>query len=352
MLRLAPDYPTARDRFLDAVRRRDARLTSHPHPRRGLHDEELAVDVAEVGPADAERVVVVVSATHGVEGYCGSALQTDLLDGLDEVELGADRLVLVHAFNPYGFSWVRRVNEDNVDLNRNFVDWSTSLPATPEYDEIAHLLVPTSWTPEEQQRTTDELMALALDVGLDRFQEIVSSGQYSQPTGIFHGGDGPVWSHRWLRAWASAALASAGEVIIIDLHTGLGPWGHGELIGSTPVDDPVHERATALWGDVRSMVDGDSVSAELSGDWTLAAPELAPEAAVTAVALEFGTVDVIAVLQSLRADAWLHAHGDPTGPDGEVVRAQVRAAFADDDPAWIATCRERFREVLGQALGG
>ncbi len=126
--------------------------------------------------------------------------------------------------------------------------------------------------------------------------------------------------------------------------------GHGELIGSTPVDHPVHERAATIWGDVRSMVDGASVSAELSGDWTRIAPELAPQATVTAVALEFGTVDTITVLQSLRADAWLHAHGDPTGPDGDAIRAQVRAAFADDDPEWIATCRSRFREVLQQAM--
>lgn len=350
VLRLAPDHRTARQDFRRAAQQPGVGLTSHPHPLLGLHGEELAVDVAELGPADAAHVVVVVSATHGVEGYCGSALQTDLLTDVEPRAWDDTGVVLVHGLNPYGFSWVRRVNEDNVDLNRNFVDWSQPTPGNHDYDAIADLLVPVEWTAEEQQRTTDELMARAADVGLERFQEIVSGGQYSRPTGLFHGGDGPVWSHRWLRQWAETALAAADRVEIIDLHTGLGPWGHGELIGSTPVDHPAHERATAIWGDVRSMTDGDSVSAELSGDWTRIAPELAPQAVVTAVALEFGTVDTITVLQALRADAWLHAHGDPTGPDGEVIRAQVRAAFADDDPAWIATCRDRFREVLGQAL--
>lgn len=350
MLRIDPDYQTARRRFLTAASDAGLDITSHPHPLRGLHDEELAVDVVEVGSADAEHVVVVVSATHGVEGYCGSALQSDLVADLGHLVLGDVRLVLVHGFNPYGFSWVRRVNEDNVDLNRNFVDWSAPVPDNGDYDELADLLVPESWTAEHQQRSTDELMARALDVGLERFQEIVSGGQYSRSDGIFFGGEAPVWSHRWLREWSSTALATARQVEIIDLHTGLGPWGHGELIGSTPVEGEAHRRASAIWGDVRSMVDGDSVSAELSGDWTRIAPELAPEATVTAVALEFGTVDTITVLQSLRADAWLHAHGDPTAPEADPIRAQVRAAFADDDPEWISACRARFREVLGQAV--
>ena len=49
---------------------------------------------------------------------------------------------------------------------------------------------------------------------------------------------------------------------------------------------------------------------------------------------------------------WLHGHGDPTGPDAPAVRAQVRAAFADDDPAWIAACWPRFHDVLTAALRG
>ena len=58
----------------------------------------------------------------------------------------------------------------------------------------------------------------------------------------------------------------------------------------------------------------------------------------------------LSVLQALRADAWLHAHGDPTGEAAPAIRAQVRAAFADDDPAWLAKITERFAEVSDAAL--
>ncbi len=89
------------------------------------------------------------------------------------------RVVLVHAFNPYGFSWVRRVNEDNVDLNRNFVDWSQPPPANEDYGGLAHLLVPDDGTTTRSRSTTLQLLAYAEEVGFARLQEVVSGGQYT-----------------------------------------------------------------------------------------------------------------------------------------------------------------------------
>ena len=142
----------------------------------------------------------------------------------------------------------------------------------------------------------------------------------------------------------------------MDLHTGLGPWGVGELISSDGPDDPAYQRAVSWYGDdVTSLEAGDSVSAKLAGEWLPHVAARLDGTEVTGVALEFGTVDAITVVQALRADAWLHAHGDPSGPDAGPIKAELRAAFADDDPAWIAALHERFVEVLGAtfaALGG
>lgn len=66
--------------------------------------------------------------------------------------------------------------------------------------------------------------------------------------------------------------------------------------------------------------------------------------------LEFRTIDTVTVLQSLRADAVLHAHGDPLGPAAESVRSHVRSAFADDDPAWFDAISARFDEVITAAM--
>jgi hypothetical protein len=349
--RLLPrSYRQAREEFLDAARAAGARLRSHAHTELGLEGEALSVDVAEVGPEDAAHVVVVVSGTHGVEGYLGSALQRHHLAALGDAPTDGPAIVFIHALNPYGFSWVRRVNEDNVDLNRNFVDWSQDRPDNAEYGQLADSLVPEDWSQESQDRTILELMAKLEEVGVDRLQQIVSGGQYVHPTGVFYGGSGPVWSHRWLREFLAERLAGVERAAIIDLHTGLGPWGFGELISSEGPGSAAYRRQSAWWGEVTSTLDGSSVSADIAGDWLAAAPAIVPDTEVTGIAIEYGTVDSISVLQSLRADAVLHANGDPTGPDAEAIRAQVRAAFADDDPAWLATCTERYAAVVDAAI--
>ena len=346
---LTDTYEASRRRFLESARSAGADVATYAHPLQGIDGEELAIDVATVGPADARSVLVIVSGTHGVEGFTGSALQHQWFEQHARTRPADLRVVLVHALNPYGFAWVRRVNEDNVDLNRNFVDWSQPPPANEDYGGLAQLLVPDDWDDDTQQTTTLQLLAYAEEVGFPRLQEVVSGGQYSHPTGVFYGGAGPVWSHRWLVDHLADFVGSARRLGVIDLHTGLGPWGHGELISHEGADDAGYRRGTAWWGDVRSMVDGESVSAPLSGDWLGALDRLLPDVEVTAVALEFGTVDVVSVLQALRADAVLHAHGDPSGEDAAAVRSQVRGAFADDDPAWFDAVSARFDEVVEAA---
>ncbi len=347
---LSRSYADARAAFLDAAATAQARIRSFPHPLTGLEDEELFVDVAEVGPADAEHVVIVVSGTHGVEGYLGSALQRHHLETYDTDREGGAAIVFVHALNPYGFSWVRRVNEDNVDLNRNFVDWSQPTPANDDYADLADALVPGDWSAETQERTLLELMGKVESLGIERLQQIVSGGQYEHPTGVFYGGTGPTWSNDWLRSFMHDRLDGVSRAAIIDLHTGLGPWGHGELISSERPGSDGFDRQQAWWGDVISMADDASVSADLSGDWLGAAPEFAGDTEITGIAIEYGTVDPITVLQSLRADAVLHGHRDPTADDAVEVRDQVRAAFLDDDPSWLETCLPRYHSVVTEAL--
>ena len=347
---LSFDYVTARAAFLDAAEAAGATITRHDHPLTGLHDEALSLDVATLGPADAARRVLVVSGTHGVEGYCGSALQTGWLRTMADQRPDNVRIVLLHAFNPYGFSWVRRVNEDNIDLNRNFIDWSAEPPRNDGYGELADLLVPERFDEAEQQRTVEALLTKSAEMGMDQLQQVVSGGQYDHPTGVFYGGRAAAWSNDRLTEIWKAELAGADEVRVLDLHTGLGPRGFGELISHCTVDSDGYRRATALWGEVRSMTDGESVSADLTGDWLAWVDEWETDAEVTAVAIEYGTVDVISVLLALRADAWMHAHGDPRGEGSDAIRAQVRAAFIDDEPDWIDTCWEQFTRRIDAAM--
>ena len=63
---LDPTYDVARRRVLDAAASAGAEIPSVPHPPLGREGEELAIDVATLGPDDAESLLLIVSGTHGV----------------------------------------------------------------------------------------------------------------------------------------------------------------------------------------------------------------------------------------------------------------------------------------------
>ena len=65
------DYRQARERFLAAAEREGATVTTYENPNKGPYGETLACDAAWVGPKDAKKVLVTISSTHGVEGFCG-----------------------------------------------------------------------------------------------------------------------------------------------------------------------------------------------------------------------------------------------------------------------------------------
>jgi hypothetical protein len=257
----------------------------------------------------------------------------------------------VHAINPYGFAWIRRVNEDNVDLNRNCIDFDASVPENPGYDTLADVLVPTSWDEATQVATATELLEFAGEHGFDALQDAVSRGQYRHPTGVFYGGARAVWSQRTLETIARATLTGAQRTAIIDLHTGLGPFGVGELIASHP-DSTGRDRLDAWYGDYTVPAEGTSVSADVSGDVLDALDVWVESPETTGIANEWGTVDIVQVSNALRADAWLHAHSDPRGPEAGPIKAGLRAAFAPDDPAWAGMVWKRFTEVTAAATEG
>ena len=119
------DYRTGRHNFVAACEGGGVDVVARVHPEKlGWDGKPLFLDTAVIGPRNAPRALLLMSATHGVEGYFGSGVQNGLLrEGLAKRAPKDSQIVLLHALNPYGFAWDRRVNEDNVDINRNFVDF-------------------------------------------------------------------------------------------------------------------------------------------------------------------------------------------------------------------------------------
>jgi Protein of unknown function (DUF2817) len=351
----ATSYAEARGKFRDAARTAGAALESYANPAPGPDGVDLSTETAWLGPRQAERILIVMSGTHGVEGFCGSGLQVALLEWGFARELAQGlALLMIHALNPNGFAWIRRVTEGNVDLNRNFVDHGRPYPANPGYAELREAICPRDWSPAARAAADAILYAYSAAHGAMALQAAVSTGQFIDPQGLFYGGRGPTWSNRTLREILQRDARAAHHVALVDFHSGLGPYGKGEIIDNYLSHHPGFQRVKDWFGgEATSTEDGSSSSAKVTGDVTIALDEALPQAAVTGLTLEFGTEPVHEMLDALRADNWLHVHGRLDSAEGRKIKARLREAFYPDRNDWREMLWARAVDVVrrtGQAL--
>jgi len=352
----SPDYPKSRERFCAAAGSAGAQLSRYVLPERfGPQGESLSIDVARLGPEDATDALVVLSGTHGVEGFAGAGCQVGFLtDRLYEALPASVCALLVHALNPYGFAWLRRVNEDNVDLNRNFIDFSQP-PSSAAYEPLHSWLVPPEWEGDARVRADAALKEYIAKHGMQGFQQALTGGQYTCPEGLFYGGTAPTWSARTVEQLLREQLpGGVHRVAVLDLHTGLGPTAYGEpaVIPYTRGD---LARARTWYGcEVRSLVAEESlsitgeksVSAELQGTLARGFQRALPQHEITFLGLEFGTRPVQEVLTALRADHWAHARAPRDAARSAAAQRLMHAAFYCDTPAWKAAVYGRTADFV------
>lgn len=304
----SPGYPAARDRFREAARRCNAAAFALPITPRGPGNEALGIDIAWLGAADARRVLLHVSGIHGVEAYAGSATQLSIL--ASPPPLPADgALVLVHVLNPYGMAWLRRANEHNVDLNRNFLpEDSAWTGAPPLYRRLDRLLNPPSLPARDG--FVPRLAARGLCHGVKRVRQAIAHGQHHYPRGLFYGGaelqPGPRVFCNWLRTH----LAAAQSVFVIDMHTGLGAHGESTLITESGLHTvPWSQLGAALGNNLPCGPDVPAAYA-VRGSFGSALPRLLPRSEINFVVQEIGTWSPLRVLHALREENRWHHHGD------------------------------------------
>ncbi len=158
------DFADSRKRFLAAAKALKASIKTYPNPNRGPNGEALATDVAWLGPKNAAKVLVLLSGTHGVEAFTGAGCIMDALKARPKLPAGT-ALLAIHAINPHGFAWIRRVTEEGVDLNRNFVDFANP-PPNPGYDELADAILPAALAGPDYEAAQKRIAAFRPKNGL------------------------------------------------------------------------------------------------------------------------------------------------------------------------------------------
>ena len=357
-------YQEAQQRFLDAARSQEAEVTAYHNPHgTGPNGEPLVLHTAWIGPRDATTVLLNLSGTHGAEGFPGSAAQTLWLTHRGAASLPAGTAALfIHAVNPFGFAWMLRGTENNVDLNRNWLDHSEPLPENPLYDAVHDLLCPKSLDDKAMQL----LMARGADLiekhGQWALEDAISRGQYTHPDGFHFGGHATEWSTRTLQEIVGKELAGARRVAFIDWHSG--PVGNGELIFLC-FSDPqsaAFGRAADWWG--RRNLDPSTVD-RLWGSkrptrrgivfWGVE-QALQPHAEMTGAVIEFRSAspkpNPALALRASMLERWLRFEGGLDAPESAAFREEIRADYAPRRRSWEETVTQNALLVYDQTLAG
>jgi hypothetical protein len=345
------DYRQARANFIEAAEAAGLGITTRVHPNAlGLDGKKLFLDTAMIGPREAKSALLLISATHGVEGYFGSGAETGLLrEGLAARIPPGTKAVILHALNPFGFSWNRRVNEDNADINRNFVDHANP-PANDAYDLLADAIAPKDISQDAMKSANAKLRDYQEQHGAFALQTAISAGQYKHADGLYYGGARESWSAAMLKDVFREELAGVERLIAIDFHTGLGELGAAEMITEDLPGSSAYARAKKLWGDrVCSSEAGESLSAPLTGTVDGAVIEWMNGHELTFAALEVGTRPMREVLTALRKDNWLHAHSGINDPQAPAIKAAVRDSFYPDIDEWKEKVWAHAVDVVGAA---
>ncbi len=339
-------YSEARRRFRDAAASLGADL--HAHPIDAGADDALTIDVAVLG-GDQAPAIVTSSGVHGVEGFFGSAVQLALLDRLARARDRPDvRYVLIHGINPLGFSELRRFNEDNVDLNRNFLnDPGEYRGAPPGYAPLNGFLNPKS-PPSRFEPFRLKAVWNIWRAGLQALKEAVAGGQYDYPRGLFFGGGGPCASTRIVQEHCDAWLGASRRVVHIDFHSGLGAFGAYKLLLNQSAD----AEDTSWYGDVfgaehvepHDKRGGTAYPVTgLFGDWIQS--HFGDRDYRFAVA-EFGTYGVIRVLGAIRAENRAHHYGARGSARTRRAKRELLECFCPEDLGWRRRVVDSGLEII------
>ncbi len=326
-------------------------------------DEDLTIDLIRALPIQERKQQIFLSTgLHGIEGYVGSAVVKlfvkEYLRQLNPADTG---LYLVHAINPWGMKHRRRVNENNIDLNRNFIfkQSNGAKELNRAYDRAHSFL-----NPEKPLKSASnpffylKLFNQILCMGPANFREAVLYGQYRYPQGLYYGGRGFERSTTVLSSLFQEAASSCERFLLIDMHTGYGPRYQMTLVNS------IHEKRASA--DLQAAFNYPLVAKsdpdefyQMQGDMVdylyLLLKDIFPGKYFYATSFEFGTFgsSFSAVIKSLKAmieENRVSRHGAASTEVAKKARHDFCELFFPAEKKWrekvLQDARSAFTGIL------
>ena len=362
------NYDEVRAHLLDTVASLREKGISVEHASYAIDESDgLYVDNLYL-PSSGERrnLIVLTTGVHGIEGYIGSVMLDvffeEIYPTLDTESTG---ILVVANVNPYGMKYMRRYNENNVDLNRNFIeDWENfDRSSNKEYPKVDKFLQPEGKMGNAFWHEVGFFLSLAKEAiftGADTISDALLTGQYEYPDGVYYGGNGDEKSTTYLKGVFADCLNGEYENIVhIDIHSGYGPRYNMVIFNS--VQDPTTEaEAREMFGyDYVIAVDSEEFYPTF-GDTTdyfyRLRNSLESDKELYSTCFEFGTIgdsfiDSILSLKYTVDENRQHWYPTNNKVTEAVVRENYYELFYPTETEWREKTIVDFKEAMFGVLG-
>ena len=346
------EYEDVRNHFLETAEKLMAKNENSDLYSHIISEEEgLYIDTLYL-PSKTEQtnLVVLTTGVHGIEGYIGSVMLDvfweEIYPQIDKENTG---ILVIANVNPYGMKYHRRYNENNVDLNRNFIiDWNSfDMSVNKDYPKVDTFLGPQKKMNNAFWHEAAFYTSLAKEVvanGADSISNALLGGQYEFPQGVYYGGAGDEKSTTYVKDVFEWTLTDSNyeNVVHIDVHSGYGPRYNMVIFNS--VYETMNEAETkALFG-YDNVISYDSESFyPTTGDTTdfyyRLWEKMKSDAELFSTCFEFGTIgdsflDSIISMKYTIEENQNHWYPSENKIMNEVVKERYQELFYPTEKEW------------------
>lgn len=317
--------------------------------------QDLTMDILEMRPPHPKQLLCMTTGEHGIEGFAGNFVLQELIEkDFFGLNLENTHVVLVHGMNPFGMAQKRKVNEQNVDLNRNFNEDFSQIEQNRGYRTYQQFFLP-----RKQKgpygfcvfRFYLSLLGLLMKANRQEMKEATLLGQYEFETGFYYGGKTRTKSTQiMMDQFEKGVFGPYEKRIFIDIHTGFGPKYQMSIVHGPAEKRPKEMLQKAFDYPLIQNADGNDFY-RISGDMINYLNEKINPDTDYATCFEFGTIGegFLDQLKSLRIMLFendvFHLHG-PTEKIYQKVKEEFEALYMPDEEKWQQKVLMDFAQAM------
>lgn len=319
--------------------------------------------------SEQKNLIILTTGVHGIEGYVGSAMLDVFWEEVyPEINMEDTGVLVIANVNPYGMKYKRRYNENNVDLNRNFIlDWdSFDLAVNEDYPQVNEFLAPKKQMGNIFWHEVGFYGSMIKEVvanGVDTISNALLGGQYEYAEGVYYGGIGDQASTVYLKDVFGKTLESSYENIVhIDIHSGYGQRYRMVIFNSQFETMNEEETREAFAYDNIIAYDSEAFY-PTTGDTTdyfyRLEEQMDTDKTLFSTCFEFGTIgdgfwDTVQSMKYTVEENQNHWHPSKNGITNEVIKERYYELFYPTEMEWrekaVADFVEGCQGVLNAKL--